>query len=130
MTSCFTHEELACRCGCSILNLSQGFLEKLTTLREYVHHPMSITSGCRCPEHNKAINGKPDSFHLISHPWGCCAVDVSMYGWPSQKRWKFIKTALDQGWSIGLNWQKSFIHLDRRSDYPATKWPEPVFFPY
>lgn len=127
--SYFSPAELQCRCGCKTMHLADGFLDKLIALREAVGHALSPTSVCRCPDNNTLNGGKPSSFHLTSHPWGCCAADISMIGWTSQKRWKFIAVAMSQGWSVGVNFAKQFIHIDRRSDY-ATGWPEPVFFPY
>lgn len=128
MTEYFTDNELACN-HCGMLRLAEGFREKLNSLREYVGHSMRINSACRCPEHNQLVGGKLDSFHLTSHIWGCCAVDVNITGWDSKKRWAFIYAAMQRGWSIGVNFQKNFIHLDRRTDY-QTGWSKPVFFPY
>jgi hypothetical protein len=124
----FSDNELACR-HCGEIKLAEGFLDKLNALRLSVAHPMTVNSCCRCKYHNTNIGGKADSFHLTSHAWGCCAIDISMVNWTSQKRWTFIRTAMAQGWSIGVNFQKNFIHLDRRTDYD-TGWAEPIFFPY
>lgn len=126
--SYFQDVELACR-HCGLLELAPGFRDKLNILRRDFNHAMVINSACRCPVHNKAVGGKADSFHLTSHPWKTCAVDVSMSGWSSQQRHHFIKLASEADWSIGVNFDKNFIHIDRRSDY-ATGWPDPVFFRY
>lgn len=128
MNNYFSHTELACKC-CGESNLAGGFLDQLNMLREAVGHALIPTSACRCDAHNEAIGGKENSFHLMSHDWGCCAVDISTAGWTSQKRWKFVNKAMLAGWSIGINWQKNFIHIDRRTDY-NTGWPEPVMFQY
>jgi len=129
MKNYFSVHEQGCK-HCGVIRLAPGFLEKLNQLRHAVGHPMTVTSMCRCPEHNKAVGGKPDSFHLTSHSWGCCAVDISMNGWSSAQRWRFILTAINRGWSIGINWKLNFVHLDRRTDYPEAGWAEPVLFPY
>jgi len=128
MSIYFSDDELACK-HCGILRLAEGFIEKLDNLRIAVDFPMKINSCCRCPEHNEAVGGKKGSFHLTSHIWGCCAVDVDMTGWDSKKRWAFIWAAMTRGWSIGINWSKNFVHLDRRTDY-QTGWSKPAFFPY
>jgi uncharacterized protein YcbK (DUF882 family) len=130
MKSYFTPDELACK-HCGIVRLAPVFLDKLNQLRHAVGHAMVVTSACRCPEHNKNVGGKADSFHITSSPWGgCCAADISMASWTSQRRWKFIKEAMDRGWSIGINFQLNFIHIDRRIDYAGAGWPEPVLFKY
>jgi len=127
--SFFTDAELACRC-CGELNLAEGFREKLNELRIAVNHPMTVTSCCRCQPHNSRVGGKPSSFHLTTNKWGCCAADISCHDWTGAKRWKFIKTAMEHGWSIGINWTKGFIHLDIRDHYPASGFKEPMIFPY
>lgn len=124
----FSDAELACR-HCGEIRLAEGFQNKLNALREAAGHAMHINSCCRCKTHNQATGGRESSFHLTSHPWGCCAADVSIVNWDSQKRWQFIHKAMELGWSIGVNFQKQFIHIDRRTDYD-TGWPDPVFFPY
>jgi hypothetical protein len=124
----FSDDELECK-HCGELNLAKGFRDKLNQLRVAVGHAMNITSACRCKVHNTAIGGKDSSFHLTSHPWGCCAADIATTNWTSQQRWQFVHKAMELGWSIGINWQKNFIHIDRRTDY-NTGWEEPVLFPY
>ena len=128
MKNYFTDDELACKC-CGEVSLADGFLDKLNALREAVGHPLSPTSVCRCKQHNAASGGRQSSFHLTSHPWKCCAADISTANWTSQQRWKFVHKAMELVWSIGINWQKNFIHIDRRTDY-NTGWDEPVLFPY
>lgn len=129
MTNYFSEAEQACS-HCGVIKLAAGFLDRLNELRHEFNQPMHITSMCRCKAHNTAIGGKPDSFHLTSHPWGCCAADVATTNWTSQKKWQFVNMAMQRGWSIGINWQKGFIHIDRRSHYADSGWPEPVIFPY
>lgn len=128
-TNYFTDKELACK-HCGVVRLGNGFLDRLNALREAWGRAITPTSVCRCPEHNKAVGGKPDSFHLTSHPWGCVAMDISTAGWTSADRHAFVKLATNMGFSVGINWQKSFIHIDDRSRYPAANWPKPVMFPY
>ncbi len=128
MKNYFPDSELACGC-CGKVELADGFLDNLNQLREAVDHPLIPASVCRCRERNAIKGGRPGSFHLISHPWKCCAADISTVNGSSQKLWNFIEKATASGWSIGINWQKNFIHIDRRTDYD-TGWDEPVFFPY
>lgn len=129
MKNYFSEAEQSCNC-CGLVRLGVGFLDKLNQLREKVGLPFKINSMCRCPKHNAKEGGKPNSFHLTSHPWGCCAVDISIRGWSSSNVWKLVAEAAAAGWSIGVNFQHSFIHLDRRVDYAASGWKTPAFFPY
>lgn len=51
------------------------FMEKLQELRDAFGQAITVTSGYRCKDHNKAIGGAPRSQHLlgkaadITHPW-------------------------------------------------------------
>lgn len=82
---------------------------------------MTLSSCCRCSEHNRREGGNAGSFHLTENiKWkvpGTCAVDVVRRGAEYDR--KLLSTALKLGWSIGI--AKTFIHLDRRSDYTDLK---------
>lgn len=116
----FTDTELACR-HCGILKLAPGFADKLKELRLEFGLPMTLSSCCRCSEHNRREGGNAGSFHLTENiKWnvpGTCAVDVIRRGAEYDR--KLLSTALKLGWSIGI--AKTFIHLDRRSDYTDLK---------
>ena len=123
--SYFTTRELACPC-CGECVLMEGFLDKLNELREAFGYPMRVNSGCRCLKHNAAVGGVGKSFHLINAKHlngiaGACAIDVSAVGWTASKRDRFLSLARAGGWSVGI--ANSFIHIDRRTDYPEAKWP-------
>ncbi len=62
----FTLEEKTCPCGCelNLVDLNQDFLQKLNSARELYGKPMNATSMTRCPAHNKAVGGQPNSAHL------------------------------------------------------------------
>lgn len=122
--SYFTKEELQCPC-CGECLLMGGFLDKLNEFREAFGSPMIINSACRCMKHNLAVGGRGKSFHLINEQKltglaGCCAVDVSIFMWSQAKRDKFLALARADNWSVGV--AKSFIHIDRRIDYPESGW--------
>lgn len=103
------------------LVLAPGFAEKLKELRLEFGLPMTLSSCCRCSEHNRQEGGNAGSFHLTENiKWkvpGTCAIDVVRRGAEYDR--KLLSTALTLGWSIGI--AKTFIHLDRRSDYTGLK---------
>ncbi len=125
--SYFIQSEFECKCGCGAYKLSPGFLEALNELRDEFNHAMLINSGCRCEKHNAAVNGRPGSYHLVTKPWGCCAVDISTRGWPGWRKREFLKLAVLRGFSVGA--APNFIHLDHRHLFDKD-WPKPVFFTY
>ena len=62
----FDSSEFACRCGCGFGenpgDVSPKLIELLEKMRETTG-PLYITSGCRCPKHNRAIGGVDNSAH-------------------------------------------------------------------
>lgn len=96
-----------------------GFLNEADNLRHKVGWPFILTSGIRSLEYNMKIGGSSRSLHIWDKPQrpyqrGCMAMDVAV-GHPSFKM-AVSKIALEEGWSLGINDRKKFIHLDRRVD--------------
>jgi hypothetical protein len=128
MLEYFTEKELQCPSG-EVVKLAEGFGEKLDQLRDMLDRPMSLTSACRTTAHinwllKRGYPASKNSFHLIDNPkhgTDTCAVDVGIPD--SQYRMELIKLALEEGWTVGV--AKSFVHIDRRSDY--TDLPQIVY---
>ena len=59
----FKREEFACKCGCGQDTVDYELIEVLDRLREWAGAPVTVTSGNRCPEHNKKIGGASTSQH-------------------------------------------------------------------
>ena len=120
----FTHAELACKkTGKAVF--APGFLEKLVMLRRDYGKAMTVNSCCRSAAYNAEIGGSPRSFHVYDTPaWntgGTCAIDIACT--ESAEALKLLRLAIDRGWSVGV--AKTFLHLDRRTDY--TDLPQGVF---
>lgn len=111
----FTNDELKCKCGCGSLNLADGFANELENLRIKFGKPMIVTSCCRCDNNNIMAGGAKGSYHRVTNEisHGTCAVDIKRKSYEYDA--ELISLALKEGWSLGL--AKTFIHLDRRSDY-------------
>lgn len=58
----FTENEFACPC-CGVVLVQSELVEKLEDLRRIASGPVVITSGYRCPAHNKAVGGVENSYH-------------------------------------------------------------------
>lgn len=52
----FRIEEFACKCGCGQNLINQSFVAKLDDLREELGFPLPISSGYRCPDHNRKVS--------------------------------------------------------------------------
>jgi len=105
----FKVDEFKCPC-CGKANMDKEFLEKIDKARELAGVPFVITSGYRCPKHNKEVGGKPDSAHTKG-----LAADIKCIR--SRDRFKMIKALIDAGFTrFGIG--KNFIHADIDSSKP------------
>lgn len=72
----FSRAEMECKCGCGTCNVSERLLTMLERLRHQLGRPIHINSGCRCPKHNAAVGGVPDSAHVATATEPCEAADL------------------------------------------------------
>lgn len=90
--------------------MNEEFLIKLDKSRHYAGVPFRITSGYRCPEHNKAVGGVPGSSHTKF-----VACDISCED--SARRYLIVSALLKAGITrIGIS--HNFIHCDMDLDKP------------
>lgn len=72
-----THSDLATRKGINndptsnIINNLGRLAQLLEQVRKMVGRPITVSSGYRCPELNKAVGGQPNSQHMQG-----CAADI------------------------------------------------------
>ena len=97
----FKGAEFVCpHCGAGVI--AYELVMMLERLRAKVGKPLRINSGYRCPEHNKAVGGRPDSYHLLGVAADVAKVDPRM-----------VDYALEIGFP-GIIEYDNFIHLDLR----------------
>lgn len=60
----FTHEELACACGCVLVCMDPHFMVWLQKIRNQCDLPLPVTSGFQCEDYNGRLRGGP------AHPAG------------------------------------------------------------
>ena len=104
----FKRKEFACQCGCGYDTADAELVSVLEALREALGgRPIIISSGARCPAHNKAIAGSPRSQHLLAR-----AADIVVRGVPADK----VADMLDQLYpdSLGVGRYADFTHVDTR----------------
>lgn len=93
-----------------VLPQLQELSENLQIIRDHIGIPISVNSGYRSPEHNKAIGGKPNSYHKKG-----MAADLSCDLEPFQLYQEIEKLMLagkiKKG---GLVEYKTFVHYDIR----------------
>ena len=112
----FSEKELKCK-GSGIIKIDIRFAEALTILREEWGKPLTPTSVCRSPEHNRKVGGHSRSLHLTENPvhdtWGTMAADIYWGNWKTEDMKSFAKFAYSLGFSVGLH--NTFCHIDLRS---------------
>lgn len=91
----------------NLRNLSQKVMQKV---RDYYNLPITITSGFRSPELNKAVKGKPESQHLKGQ-----ACDFVIENFNMNIVYNFIVQSLEIGKidfdQCILYKKKNFIHI-------------------
>lgn len=109
----FNLREFQCKCGCETVKVSSELVAKLQQLRDTVGKPLVITSGYRCPEHNKKVGGVSDSYHTKG-----MAADVACpTGYTVEE---FAKLCQDIGFTgVGAYPDKFFVHVDVRPGNPV-----------
>lgn len=105
----FNEDEFRCR-HCRQLpadGMAPELITKLEVLRAMVGKPLIITSGYRCPTHNKAVGGAAKSQHVLG-----TAADISARGIGVDE---LARTAERVGFGgMGLYHRQNFVHVDVR----------------
>ncbi len=113
----FSRREFACRDGCGFDTVDAQLLEVLTVVREHFDAPVTITSGCRCAEHNAAVGGSPNSQHLLGR-----AADFVVQGVAPDEVADWLDRTYAGRLGIGRYPKSGFTHVDSRL-IPA-RWTE------
>ena len=67
----FSRREFTCPCGCGFDKVDETLVQSLEALRSNLGDELGeevviqVHSGCRCPQHNRAVGGVPTSLHLL-----------------------------------------------------------------
>lgn len=77
-TADFDLDDFRCKCSMCAENpmrpaTKMPVIQAVQSLRDYLSRPLIVTCGVRCPAHNQAVGGAPDSRHL---PEFADAVDI------------------------------------------------------
>lgn len=106
----FSRRELSCKCGCGLSDMDEDFMRRLESLRQLMDRAMPVTSGYRCPRHNKEVSGTGT---VGPHTTGR-AVDIRIHG---QDALRLVSLAVECGFTgIGIKQHGPlsgrFVHLD------------------
>lgn len=104
ITKNFNSNEFKCPC-CGKQNINKTLVEKLEVLRSLLGgRAITITSGYRCPKHNKAVNGSTGSLHTKN-----TAVDLQVKGLKPYEVYYYASKVFENG---GVGIYKNHIHVD------------------
>lgn len=114
ITANFDATDFQCRCTACFDKPARpitrvGMVYSIQALRDRLGKPIVVACGVRCPPHNQAIGGAPDSRHLPSH---CDAVDIAVTG--SEERYEVVKAAIELGEFTCIEVCAEHVHLDQR----------------
>ena len=123
----FSKSELECSCGCGKAEMNHEFMLALDHLREIYGHPIFLSSGYRCPDHNAAIGGVKGSYHTLG-----VAVDISIYGSFAHKLLGYIFDLRFEGVGIAQKgpYNSRFIHIDKGFLANSQTKKRPAVFTY
>jgi len=103
LTKNFSRNEFSCACGCGQSLIQMQLVEALQRARNEFGS-ITITSGVRCPGHNRKVGGQQFSSHL--NGW---AADLHCFH--STYRFKLVEALRRAGFSrLGI--AQSFVHVD------------------
>lgn len=110
----FKRTEFACACGCGFDTVDVETIRVLEVVRQHFMLPITITSGCRCKDHNEKIGGAKNSYHTQGR-----AADFKIKGLDPITIYDFLNTVYSS--ELGLGLYSSWIHIDTRSG-AAARW--------
>lgn len=105
----FSRKEFACKCGCGFATIDVELIEVLQTLRYKFNQPVTITSACRCDEHNKKVGGSYGSKHKQG-----IAADIVVEQVSASDVYRYLDSAYPD--RFGLGKYDEFTHIDVRQN--------------
>ena len=104
LTEGFNLKEFQCPC-CGTVKIDSELVKRLQELRHRIDKPIIITSGYRCPSHNKEVGGVNSSYHTQG-----LAVDITVENMELEDLLIRAKKVGFRG--IGIYRRLRFLHLD------------------
>lgn len=99
----FSLHEFECS-HCATVKLDPKIVDMVQKVRTHFGQAVYVSSGYRCPEHNKAVGGAKDSQHLYGK-----AADIVVRNVSPDKVAEYCEPFVD-----GLGRYRTFTHIDCR----------------
>lgn len=100
----FSPGKFACHC-CGHTKADPGLIRKLEVLQGHFGRDVIITSGYRCPKHNRECGGAKHSQHLFGK-----AADIKIHGIPPRN---VARMARECGFTF-IKQYRTWVHVDVR----------------
>lgn len=105
----FSSAELACH-HCKVNACTRELVDALEALRSIVGVPIGLDCAYRCPAHNLAVGGVPDSEHTRG-----LAADIKIAGMTTRQMYRAaVQVPAFAGGGIGVAAHQGYIHVDVR----------------
>lgn len=108
----FTREEIACKCGCGFDSMDVETLRLADEAREFEGAPITPSSGCRCPSHNRAVGGSSKSQHVQARAMDLPSRDPAAL-------YNYLDSKYPDKYGLGL--YDTFVHIDTKTG-AARRW--------
>lgn len=106
----FDRREFTCRCNCGQDTVDVELLQLCEQVRRMNGgYPLTINSGNRCPDYNKAVGGVPQSQHVKSR-----AADLPVRN--PDLIYEMLCSAWPDRYGFGLYLEEGFVHVDSRKN--------------
>lgn len=104
----FSRHEFACQCGCGFDTVDIETVKVLQEVADEFGEPVTVTSGCRCPAHNKAVGGANNSQHKLAR-----AADIMVKNVSPAAVFEFLDRKYPDRYGLGE--YSNFVHVDTRT---------------
>jgi uncharacterized protein YcbK (DUF882 family) len=111
LTKHFSKREMACP-HCQVCLMRDQFMLQLEALRTSMNRALTVSSGYRCPDHNRSIGGAKNSQHLKGN-----AADISTAGMTEEEIKQLIEIAKTLFTAVVKG--PGFVHVDLG---PSRSW--------
>ncbi len=111
----FSDAELACA-HCGKNETTQALVDALEAFRAAVGKPVLINSAYRCPIHNAAVGGAPNSQHMLGE-----AADIRVTGMTAGQLEAIART-IPAIKGIGRAPHQGYVHIDVRQSPEVVAW--------